>query len=195
MFHFGPGPKQKDYNTDTDLIRSEIGIIVDGNKSALGASTGQYVILKNSTITGKTDGLYKAAQAIPANTAIDGSYLTAVSGGLGAEVASANSSISTLNGKMSNNLNVDKMRFVVARNSDRFSFDVGSSDGATAFVFSGNQGVCAYFALTFGASPAVDARSIGGTTTWTISQSGSTVTLVRSDGTMWGMACLIVALH
>lgn len=58
-----------------------LGIIVDGNKAAVSATTGQYIILRNSTITGKTDGLYTAAKSIPANTAIDGTYLTAVSGG------------------------------------------------------------------------------------------------------------------
>jgi hypothetical protein len=52
-------------NTLTQL-ETEIGIVVDGKSCALGASQGQYVILKNSTISGKTDGLYTAAQAIPA---------------------------------------------------------------------------------------------------------------------------------
>jgi hypothetical protein len=42
---------------------------------------GSYIILRNSTISGVTDGLYTAAQTIPANTAIDATYLSAVSGG------------------------------------------------------------------------------------------------------------------
>ena len=42
---------------------------------------GSYIILKDSTISSCPDGLYTAAQAIPANTAIDSTYLTAVSGG------------------------------------------------------------------------------------------------------------------
>ena len=66
---------------DHNVLANAIGIVVDGNKSALGATAGQYVILQNSTITGKDDGLYTAAQTIPANTVIDGTYLTAVSGG------------------------------------------------------------------------------------------------------------------
>ena len=61
----------------TDML----GIVIDGNSTPVGASAGQYVIVKNSTITGITDGLYTAAKAIPANTAIDATYLTAVSGG------------------------------------------------------------------------------------------------------------------
>lgn len=69
--------------TIIDAFPGEIGIVVNGNKTASGvtASSGQYVILINSTITGKADGLYTAAKAIPANTALDGTYLTAVSGG------------------------------------------------------------------------------------------------------------------
>ena len=39
------------------------------------------MLVRNSTITDITDGLYTAAQAIPANTVIDKTYLTAVSGG------------------------------------------------------------------------------------------------------------------
>lgn len=64
-------------------IMESIAILVTGNMSATGASAGQYVYVKGSSITGITDGLYKASQAIPANTVIDSSYLTAVtSGGL-----------------------------------------------------------------------------------------------------------------
>lgn len=64
-----------------DVTADMLGIVIDGNSTAIGASAGQYVIVKNSTITGITDGLYTAALAIPANTAIDATYLTAVSGG------------------------------------------------------------------------------------------------------------------
>lgn len=62
---------------DIDML----GIVIDGNSTPVGASAGQYVIVKNSTISGVTDGLYTAAQIIPANTAIDSTYLTAVSNG------------------------------------------------------------------------------------------------------------------
>ena len=58
-----------------------LGIVINGNSTPVGASAGQYVIVKDSTISGVTDGLYTAAQAIPANTAIDATYLTAVSSG------------------------------------------------------------------------------------------------------------------
>ena len=64
-----------------DVTADMLGIVIDGNSTPVGASAGQYVIVKNSTISGVTDGLYKAALAIPANTAIDATYLTEVSGG------------------------------------------------------------------------------------------------------------------
>lgn len=82
-------------------LSGEIGIVVNGNKSALGASAGQYVVLRNSTITGCNDGLYTAAQAIPANTVIDSTYLTAVSNGVG---NSLDSKISSLSDQMSKKL-------------------------------------------------------------------------------------------
>lgn len=66
---------------DTDIDEC-IGIVVNGNKATLSATIGQFVVLKNSTISGCPDGLYTAAKVIPANnTEIDNTYLTAVSGG------------------------------------------------------------------------------------------------------------------
>jgi len=70
-----------DHKNTLNHLENGLAIIVDGNSCASGASQGQYVYLKDSTIAGYADGLYTAAQAIPANTAIDGTYLTAVSGG------------------------------------------------------------------------------------------------------------------
>lgn len=66
-----------------NTVDESIAIRVSGNKTtyASGAAIGQYVIVDGSTITGITDGLYKAAKAIPYNTVIDSTYLTAVSGG------------------------------------------------------------------------------------------------------------------
>lgn len=67
-------------NAEQNIMES-VAVLVSGDSSSTGASVGQYVYVKGSTITGITDGLYKASQAIPANTSIDSSYLTAVSGG------------------------------------------------------------------------------------------------------------------
>lgn len=60
---------------------SNLDIVISGNKADQTASIGQYVTLQNSTISGRSDGLYKAAKTIPANTAIDSTYLTAVTAG------------------------------------------------------------------------------------------------------------------
>ena len=65
----------------TGTLANAIAVVVDGNKAATSATVGQYVLVKNSTITSVSDGLYTAAQAIPANTSIDATYLTAVSKG------------------------------------------------------------------------------------------------------------------
>lgn len=65
----------------TGTLANALAVVLDGNKAAASASVGQYVLVKNSTITSVSDGLYTAAQAIPANTAIDATYLTAVSKG------------------------------------------------------------------------------------------------------------------
>ena len=65
-----------------DKLAQDTAPIVNGNKSATGAASGEYVLVRNSSITGITDGVYKAAAAIPANTAIDSTYLTAISGGI-----------------------------------------------------------------------------------------------------------------
>lgn len=64
-----------------DGLAGAVGIVVSGNQSAVAATVGQYVVLTHSTITGRDDGLYTAAKAIPANTTIDSTYLTAASGG------------------------------------------------------------------------------------------------------------------
>ena len=66
-----------------DRIQPEIAPIINGKQCALGAASGDYVLLRNSTITGKSDGAYIATKAIPANTDIDSTYLgNAITGGI-----------------------------------------------------------------------------------------------------------------
>ena len=62
-------------------VEKYMAFIINGNKSTTAIPLAQYAIVKNSTITNITDGLYIAAKAIPANTAIDSTYLTAVNSG------------------------------------------------------------------------------------------------------------------
>ena len=81
-----------------NTVDESIAIRVSGNKTtyASGAAIGQYVIVDESTITGIADGLYKAAKAIPYNTVIDSTYLTAVSGGAANDLKSAIDTMSTV---------------------------------------------------------------------------------------------------
>lgn len=62
-------------------LQNGLAIVVNGNTSALGAATGQFIALKNSTITNCADGFYTAAKPIPANTPIDNTYLYSYSDG------------------------------------------------------------------------------------------------------------------
>ena len=64
-------------------LEDGLAIVVDGNKTSHtgGAASGDYVLVKNSTIADITDGGYTAAKAIPANTVIDKTYLTPCSKG------------------------------------------------------------------------------------------------------------------
>lgn len=73
-----------------DRIQPEIAPIINGKQCALGASAGDFVLLRNSTITGKADGAYQAAKAIPANTDIDATYLGSEIGGGIANALNAN---------------------------------------------------------------------------------------------------------
>ena len=65
----------------SEQIDKDVAYVVDHKQSATSIPQGKFVILRNSTITGKTDGLYIAANAIAANTDVSGSDLTDVSGG------------------------------------------------------------------------------------------------------------------
>lgn len=66
-----------------DRIQAEVAPIINGKRCSLGAASGDYVLLRNSTIAGKTDGAYKATKAISANTDLDSTYLgSAITGGM-----------------------------------------------------------------------------------------------------------------
>ena len=77
-----------------DRIQAEVAPIINGKQCAVGASAGEYVLLRNSTISGKTDGAYQATKAIPANTDLDSTYLgSPITGGI---VNELNGNITTL---------------------------------------------------------------------------------------------------
>ena len=81
---------------DIAQLAGEVGIVVTGDTAAVNVSTGQYVIVQDSTISGITDGLYKAAANVSAGTPFVSANLTAVSGGLGAEVSSLSDQIGAI---------------------------------------------------------------------------------------------------
>lgn len=89
-------------------LQNEIGIVCTGNTCAISASTGQYVVLKNSTISGRADGLYTAAKTIPANTEIDSTYLTAVSNG---GLNNLKGQVDALNSKITSDSGVQYIRY------------------------------------------------------------------------------------
>ena len=69
----------RDLNDNLDKIDSaygssirtgEIGIVVDGNTATLDIASGDYVIVKNTTIDNIDDGLYIAVNAVSAGNAI-----------------------------------------------------------------------------------------------------------------------------
>jgi hypothetical protein len=75
---------RRNIGAGTVALEDGLAIVVYGNKTAHvgGAAIGDYVLVKNSTIADILDGGYTAAKAIPANTAIDKTYLTACANGI-----------------------------------------------------------------------------------------------------------------
>lgn len=60
---------------------NEVGIVINGKRPARNATAGQYVIVRNSTISGITDGLYTANAALSPSTDVTAANLTAISNG------------------------------------------------------------------------------------------------------------------
>ena len=62
--------------TAHDKVSEAMTYVVNGNKSIENAAipVGSYVRLANSTIVGRSDGIYTVKTAIPVNTVIDSSY-------------------------------------------------------------------------------------------------------------------------
>lgn len=58
-----------------------IGVVITGKRPSMAVDAGQYVIVRNSTISGITDGLYTANAALSPSTDVTAANLTAVSGG------------------------------------------------------------------------------------------------------------------
>jgi len=83
------------HNSDMDGL----AIIINGNKASKNVSTGDYVLVENSTISGIADGGYKALSNVSAGTAFAASDLSALTKGavtlIGEDVAILNGKIAT----------------------------------------------------------------------------------------------------
>lgn len=60
---------------------AEIGIVITGKRPSMAVTAGQYVIVRNSTISGISDGLYTANAALSPSTDVTAANLTSVSEG------------------------------------------------------------------------------------------------------------------
>lgn len=69
------------YVDDTNVKSPEIAIVITGARPSIAVTAGQYVIVRNSTISGITDGLYTANSALSPSTDVTAANLTAVSDG------------------------------------------------------------------------------------------------------------------
>ncbi len=120
-------------------IRDDIGIVINGNTAAQNVAQGQYVIVRDSTITGVTDGLYKASSDVASGTAFTSANLTAVTKGAVNELSEQ---IGTLNSKIggivpSNYAQETKTASTVtsvAANSDSSSISVDVSKSGYTIV-------------------------------------------------------------
>ena len=69
-------PEMSDHLT----LAGAMAVVVNGKQSTVAAAENDYVILQNSEITDKSDGIYLANKTIPADTDLDGTYLKTDSG-------------------------------------------------------------------------------------------------------------------
>ena len=90
-------------------LEKAIGHVIRYNTCSDGVTAGQYVYLILSGISGRSDGLYKAVNAKSAGTVWTASDLSPVAGGLGALMASNDSSISELNSNLTKLKTVDEI--------------------------------------------------------------------------------------
>lgn len=118
-----------DIESEINTLEEGLAIVVDGNKTAHvgGAAVGNYVLVKNSTITDILDGGYTAAKAIPENTAIDKTYLTPCSKGIANSLSDQIGTIDSQLGQFGN--------MTLLKTSAAFSQSVNISFDATGYRF------------------------------------------------------------
>jgi len=79
--------------------------VVDGNKCANAVPQGQYFQLINSTIAGRSDGIYTASKAIPANEVIDNTYFSQTTPIAEGAINKINSELTALNSNLEQKAN------------------------------------------------------------------------------------------
>jgi len=153
-----------------DQLTEDVAIVINGNKTTHtgGAAAGQFVLVRNSTITDITDGLYTAAQAIPANTVIDKTYLTSVSGG----------GLNALNNNIAEINLHNTSGFFSGTNTQTFTLDANSAYLVIVCGrYSGNSGI--YLAYT-GGSSILNTETVMSSSGITISSSGLELSIAFS---------------
>lgn len=68
----------QDADIETRAQAGEVGIVITGARPSMAAAAGQYVIVRNSTISGITDGLYTANAALSPSTDVTAANLSPV---------------------------------------------------------------------------------------------------------------------
>ena len=140
-----------DLQDQIDTVEDDIGIVVTGNTASQNIAKGQYVIVKNSTITGVTDGLYTANNNVTSGSAVVAADLTAVTAG----------GLNSLNSNLINNTwRKSASGYTSGADANNYTtpgfYHVGitshSPYGSNTFygmliVFAGNDGHCQQIAL------------------------------------------------
>lgn len=83
-----------------EAIQGAVGAVIRGKKCNQAVSAGQYVFLIMSNITGRTDGLYKAVNDVPANTDFTTGDLFPATSGLGGKLGEAEDDIDDLDTRL-----------------------------------------------------------------------------------------------
>ena len=133
--------------SNISTLKGAIAIVINGSTASVNVSSGQYVVVINSTISGITDGLYKATAAVTAGTAFTSAKLTAVSNGgfnaLNSGISTNTTNILTTQGEIATVINGNKAssnvvsgQYVVVANSSISGISNGFYK-ATANVNSG----------------------------------------------------------
>lgn len=132
---------------------AEIGIVITGARPSIAVTAGQYVIVRNSTISGIPDGLYMANAALSSSTDVTASDLTAVNdGGLNSLGAYVTENFAPYHQIMVTGYSTYKM--TLPSLSGHFIFIVGSSLGRSAilYIVVQNSGVVAVEEIQKGAN-------------------------------------------